>query len=275
MNAPSHRGTPSYWTGKVALVAGGSSGLGRAIAVELARQGARVAIAARGSDGIEAVVDELRAAGGEVLGIAADVTRQADVDRLVDETVAHFGRLDLLVNAVGRSARGAALSTTPEEFAALLELNFLATVRVTRAAGAHLLRSRGHLVNIGSLAAKFAGRYMGGYSASKFALAGYTQQLRLELAGEGLKVLLVCPGPIARDEVRHYETTDPALPSSARQPGAGIRVPGMAADDVARRILRAAERDRAELILPARARLVFVAAAISPRLGYWLVRKLA
>jgi NAD(P)-dependent dehydrogenase (short-subunit alcohol dehydrogenase family) len=275
MNAPSHRGTPSYWTGKVALVAGGSSGLGRAIAVELARQGARVAIAARGSGGIDAAVDELRAAGGEVLGIAADVTRQPDVDRLVDETVARFGRLDLLVNAVGRSARGAALSTTPEEFSALLELNLLATVRVTRAAGAHLLRSRGHLVNIGSLAAKFAGRYMGGYSASKFALAGYTEQLRLELAGEGLKVLLVCPGPIARDEVRNYETTDPALPATARQPGAGIRVPGMAADDVARRILQAAERDRAELILPARARVVFVAAAISPRLGYWLVRKLA
>jgi len=233
-----------------------------------------VVIAARGSSGIDAVVDELRAAGGEVLGIAADVTRQADVDRLIDETVTRFGRLDLLVNAVGRSARGAALSTTPEEFAALLELNLLATVRVTRAAGPHLLRSRGHLVNIGSLAAKIAGRYMGGYSASKFALAGYTDQLRLELAGEGLKVLLVCPGPIARDEVRHYETSDPTLPESARRPGAGIRVPGMAADDVARRVLRAAERDRAELILPARARLVFVAAAISRRLGHWLVRKL-
>jgi short-subunit dehydrogenase len=274
MNVPSDRGHASYWTGKAALVTGGSSGLGRAIAVELARQGARVAIAARGSSAIDALVEELRAAGGEVLGIAADVTRQADVDRLVDETVAQFGRLDVLVNAVGRSARGAALSTTPEEFAALVELNLLATVRVTRAAGQHLMASRGHLINIGSLAAKVAGRYMGGYSASKFALAGYTEQLRSELAGEGLKVLLVCPGPIARAEARHYETTDPTLPASARQPGAGIRVPGMAADDVARRVLRAAERNRAELILPARARLVFVAAAISPRLGDWLVRKL-
>jgi uncharacterized protein len=275
MNAPSHRGAPSYWTGKVALVTGGSSGLGRAIAVELARQGARVIIAARGSSAIDTVVNEMRATGAEVLGIAADVTRQADVDRLVDETVTRFGGLDVLVNAVGRSARGAALSTTPEEFAALLELNLLAAVRMTGAAGPHLLRSRGHLINIGSLAAKFAGRFMGGYSASKFALGGYTQQLRLELAGDGLKVLLVCPGPIVRDEVRHYETADPALPTSARQPGAGIRVRGMAADDIARRVLRAAEHDRAELILPARARLVFVAAAISPRLGQWLVQRFA
>ena len=211
--------------------------------------------------------------GAEVLGIAADVTRQGDVDRLIEETVTRFGRLDLLVNAAGRSARGAALSTTPEEFAALLDVNFLATVRTTRAAGPHLLRGGGHVVNIGSLAAKLAGRYMGGYSASKFALAGYTEQLRLESAGEGLKVLLVCPGPIAREQLRQYESTDPALPASAGQPGAGVRIKGMAADDVARRVLRAAERNRAELILPARARLVFVAAAISPRLGDWLVRK--
>ena len=126
----------SYWTGKVALVAGGSSGLGRAIAVELARQGARVAIAARDSGRIDAAAERAAGLGAEVLGIAADVTRQADVDRLIDETLTRFGRLDVLVNAVGRSARGTALSTTPEEFAALLEVNLLAAVRLTRAAGA-------------------------------------------------------------------------------------------------------------------------------------------
>ncbi len=139
MNETSNRKPDSYWTGKVALVAGGSSGLGRAIAVELARQGARVAIAARGSGPIDAVADEVLAMGAEVLGVAADVTRQADVDRLLDETMTRFGRLDLLVNAVGRSARGAALATTPEEFADLLDVNLLATVRLTRAAGPHLL----------------------------------------------------------------------------------------------------------------------------------------
>ena len=173
MNAPSDR-SATYWTGKVALVAGGSSGLGRAIAVELARQGARVAIAARGSGPIDAVVAELRAAGAEVLGIAADVTRQADVDRLVDETVTRFGRLDLLVNAVGRSARGAALSTTPEEFAELLELNLLAAVRMTRAAAPHLLRSYGHLVNIGSLAASLPADTWVAIRPVNSRLAGYT-----------------------------------------------------------------------------------------------------
>jgi short-subunit dehydrogenase len=273
MNATSNSSNHSYWAGKVALVAGGSDGLGRAIALELARQGARVAVAARNSGPIDAVAAELRALGAEAMGAQADATLQADVDRVVDETMERFGRLDLLVNAVGRSARGAALSATPEDIGAMLDVNLLAAVRMTRAASPHLLGSRGHLINIGSLAGKIAGRYMGGYSASKFALAGYTEQLRMELAGEGLKVLLVCPGPIARAEPRQYDTTDPSLPASAQQPGAGVRMKGMAADDVARRILRAAERDRAELVLPARARVALVATAISPRLGQWLVRK--
>ncbi len=263
----------SYWNGKAALVSGGSSGLGRAIALELARQGARVAIAARGQEQLDAVAAELGAPGADVLAVKADVTEQADVERLVDETMTRFGRLDALVNAVGRSARGTALATTPEEFASSIEMNLLATVRMTRAAAPHLIASGGHLVNIGSLAAKLAGRYMGGYSAGKFALAAYTEQLRVELGPEGLKVLLVCPGPIARNEPRRYETNDPALPASAVQPGGGVRIKGLAPDDVARRVLRAAARNRAELILPARARIVFVAAAISPRLGDWLVSR--
>ncbi len=232
-----------------------------------------MAIAARGQEHLDAAAAELRALKADTLAIQADATQQADVDRLIADVIGRFGRLDVLVNAVGRSARGTALATTPEEFAALAEVNLLPTVRLTRAAAPHLIASRGHLVNIGSLASKLAGHYMGGYTAGKFALAGYTEQLRLELAGEGLKVLLVCPGPIARDEPRHYQASDPALPASAQGPGGGVRVPSLKADHVARRVLHAAERNRAELILPARARLVFVAAAISPRLGDWLIRR--
>ena len=90
------------------------------------------------------------------------------------------------------------LDTTPEQFRELLELNFIALVRCTRAAMPELLARRGHVVNIGSLAAKSAARWVGAYPASKFAVAAYSQQLRLELGGQGLHVLLVCPGPIER-----------------------------------------------------------------------------
>src|SRR6185437_15073130 len=112
--------------------------------------------------------------------------------------------LDVLVNNAGRSARRAVLDTTPEDFQELMDLNLISVVRLTRAAVPHLLKTAGHLVNIGSLSGKIATRYMGAYPATKYALAAYTQQLRLELGPQGLHVLLVSPGPIARDEPRAH-----------------------------------------------------------------------
>ncbi len=192
----------STWQGKVAIVTGGSSGLGRAIARALSRRGAKVVIAARTKEKLDEVAGELAATGGEVLAVPADIRRQQDVDALVAQTIERFGRIDALVNNAGSSARGAAIDTTAEEFADLMDLNLTALVRCTRAAMPHLLESKGHLVNIGSLAGKTAARYMGAYSATKHAVSAYSQQLRLELGPQGLHVLLVSPGPIARDERR-------------------------------------------------------------------------
>ncbi len=109
--------------------------------------------------------------------------------------MSRFGRLDVLVNNAGRSMRGKVLDTTPEQFRELMELNLIGLVRCTRAAAPHLLQQRGHVVNIGSLGAKSAARWLGAYPATKFAVAAYSQQLRLELGPQGLHVLLVCPGP--------------------------------------------------------------------------------
>jgi short-subunit dehydrogenase len=264
----------SYWRDKVAAVTGGSSGLGRAIARELVRRGAKVVIAARTAEKLEAAADELRNAGGEVLAVAADVRRQEDVDRLFAQTIERFGRLDALFNNAGASARGAAIDTTAEAVADLMELNLIALVRCTRAAVPHLLASKGHLVNIGSLAGKTAARYMGAYSATKHAVSAYSQQLRLELAEKGLHVLLVSPGPIARDEPRTYSEVKMAgLPASARKPGAGVKVNLIQADWLAGRILRACERRRPELVVPGRARLVFAISHLWPGVGDWIVRK--
>ncbi len=192
----------SDWSGKVVVVTGGSSGLGCAIAAAFARRKARVVIAARGEEALARTAASLAQQGITVTPITADVTRQESVDALIAQTIEMFGRLDVLVNNAGRSSRRAVLDTTVEDFAALWELNLLGVVRMTRTAAPHLLATGGHLVNIGSLAGKSATRYMGAYPASKFALSAYTQQLRLELGPEGLHVLLVCPGPITRDEPR-------------------------------------------------------------------------
>jgi NAD(P)-dependent dehydrogenase (short-subunit alcohol dehydrogenase family) len=264
----------AYWTDKVALVTGGSSGLGLAIALALNRAGARLAIAGRDTDRLQAAALQLTA-GPPCLTIPADVTRQVDVERLIQQVVAQQGRLDVLVNCAGRSSRGAIAETTAEQFQELLDINFLSAVRCTQAALPHLLTSRGHVVQIGSLASKSASRHLGAYPASKFPLAAYAQQLRLELADQGLHVLLVCPGPIRRgDAGERYAKEAANLPPEARRPGGGVKLKGIDPDWLARRILRSCERRQAELIVPGRARLLFAIAQLWPRLGDWVLTRM-
>ncbi len=261
-----------YWRDKVVLVTGGSSGLGRVLAEAFVQAQARLALVGLEPDAVCAAAEELRATGASVVGLRADLTRQEDVERVFSETLQRFGRLDVLVNNAGRSMRGRVADTTPEQFRELLELNLIALVRCTRAALPHLLSRRGHVVNVGSLAAKSAARWVGAYPATKFAVAAYSQQLRLELGPQGLHVLLVCPGPIARAEPRLYPLEGlEDVPETARQPGAGVKVRPIPPQWLARRILRACEQRRPELVVPAKARWLFAIAQLWPRLGDWLV----
>jgi uncharacterized protein len=262
----------SYWLNKVALITGGSSGLGRIIAEAFAQAGARVVIAALEGDPLKRTVGDMQSNGHDVLGVQANITRQDDVDRLFAETLQRFGRLDVLVNNAGRSMRGKLMDTTPEQIRDLMELNLIALVRCTRAAVPHLLEHHGHVVNIGSLASKSAARWVGAYPTTKFAVAAYTQQLRLELGPEGLHVLLVCPGPIQRKNPRLYPLEGlHDLPERARHPGAGIKITAIAPQKLAQEILRACQHRRAELVMPASAKLLFAIAQLWPSLADWIV----
>jgi len=264
----------TFWQNKVVLVTGGSSGLGRVIADAFAQAGAKLAIVGLEGPQVEQTAEAMRAAGADVLGLAADITRQEDVDRLMAQTLERFGRLDVLVNNAGRSMRGKIIDTTPEQFRELMELNLIALVRMTRAAASHLLAQRGHVVNIGSLASKSAARWVGAYPATKFAVAAYSQQLRLELGPAGLHVLLVCPGPIQRKDARLYPLEGMEdVPASARAPGAGVRVRAIPPQKLAAAILKACQRRRPELVVPARTRLLFALAQLWPSLGDWIVRR--
>lgn len=265
------------WANKVVLVTGGSSGLGLAIAQAFVRSGAKVAIAGRQQDKLDAALQTLQASSvspaPQVLTIAADVTKQADVDSLVSKTIAHFGRLDAFICAAGRSTRGAAFSTTPEQFQELFDLNFLSAVRCSQAALPELQKQKGHLVFIGSLASKMASKHLGAYPASKFPLAAYAQQLRLELGETGMHVLLVCPGPIRRDDAApRYADAASGLPAEANRPGGGVRIKGLDPHYLSQQIVRACEKRKLELILPMKARIVLLASAISSSLGDWLIR---
>jgi uncharacterized protein len=261
-----------FWINKVVLVTGGSSGLGRIIAETFAQAGAKVVIAALEADAVTRVAAEMKSAGFDVIGIQADITQQVDVDRLFAQTMERFGKLDVLVNNAGRSMRGKVLDTTAEQFRDLLELNFIALVRCTREAVPHLLKERGHVINIGSLASKSAARWVGAYPASKFAVAAYSQQLRLELGSSGLHVLLVCPGPVERKDARLYPLEGmESLPERARGPGAGVETKAISPQRLAQSILRACERRRPELVMPGYARMLFAISQLWPSLADWIV----
>ena len=263
--------THSHWNNKVVLVTGGSSGLGRIIAETFHRAGAKLALVALEKQDIEKAAAEI---GGETLPIHADITKQEDVDPIFETVRNHFSGLDVLVNNAGRSMRGKVLETTPAQFQALFDLNVLGMIRCTQAAAPMLLERKGHIVNIGSLAAKSAAKYVGAYPVSKFAVAAYSQQLRLELGPEGLHVLLVCPGPIRRENERLYPLEGlEGIPESARRPGAGVKVGRIDPNVLAQKILTYCERRKPELIMPGKARMLFALSQLFPTLGDWLVKK--
>jgi len=264
----------NYWHDKVAIVTGGSSGLGLAISKALVHHGARVIIAARDPQRLQSAAAALASGPGRVETIASDVTRDHDVRQLIERCLTAHGRLNALFHCVGVSDRGEAMTTTLERYQQLWELNFFTAVRCAQMSSGLLAQSRGHLVFIGSLASKIAARYLGAYPTSKFPLAALAQQLRLEMGPKGLHVLLTCPGPIARDDAgRRYDQQAADLPESARKPGGGVKLKGIDPAKLAERILSACRTRKRELIVPGRARLLCAIGQLSPALGDWLVRR--
>lgn len=264
-----------YWDDKVALVTGGSKGLGLAIARALVAKGAKVAITARDQEQLAVAAAELSQDDRTAGWLPADLTQDDQVAALVGEMIKLHGRLDLLVNCAGRSDRGAVTDLSADRFRELLDLNFLSAVRATQAAIPYLTQTRGHVVFISSLAGKIAIRHLGAYAASKFPLTAYSQQLRLELGPQGLHSLLVCPGPIRRgDAGSRYDQEAEGLPAHARKPGGGVKLKGIDPNLLATRILQACERRQAELIVPARAKLLFAIAQLWPTVGDWIVSRM-
>ncbi|MEX2159176.1 MAG: SDR family oxidoreductase [Dehalococcoidia bacterium] len=181
-----------HLTGKVAIVTGGSRGIGRAIALALASEGVRVAVCARGEDALRSTEAELRALGVDALAIVADVERPEDIERLVAQTVERFGRIDILVNNAGGRAR----EDTDEVWDMIYRSNVLAAVRCTRAVVPHMRAAGGGaIVHIASI----FGRETGGtppYNAMKAAMISHAKAMALELAPE-IRVNSVAPGSVA------------------------------------------------------------------------------
>lgn len=264
----------SHWKDKIVAITGGSAGLGLAIAREFGRRGAKIVLISRDQKHLERAVAELAQERIEGDWVVADVLDEAQVAQAVEIISQRHGRIDVWVNNVGRSIRVDINQATAEHYRELLEVNLMSAVNCTRLVLPLLEKTGGHLVNIGSLSSKTAWPFLAPYTTSKFALAGYTQQLRIE-GPRNVHYLLACPGPIKRDDAgSRYNHDGHQLPGHALQPGAGARIEGLTAATVARGIVGACERRKAEVIMPFRARILFAIAAFSPRLADWILRKL-
>jgi NAD(P)-dependent dehydrogenase (short-subunit alcohol dehydrogenase family) len=272
----------SHWNHKACLVTGGTAGLGKVLAATLVKRGARVVVNGRDADRLAQTVDELKQLGGEIvgdeiIGVAGDITEPGFARELVAKTIEAFGTLDFACHAAGRSMRGELTATSREDFESLWRVNTLAAFDMAVAVADALTAKRGHLVFIGSLASRVSPRYIGAYAESKFPLTAMAQQLRLERGPAGLHTLLVCPGPIARKDATpsdRYAAADQGLPDSATKPGGGAKVSAIDPEVLCEKILNACERRKAELIVPSKARLLFVLNQVSPSLGDWLLKKM-
>ncbi len=244
---------------KVAVITGASSGIGRAAAVALAREGVGVVLGARRMDRLHEAVAAIHRAGGNARALQTDVTRPADVKHLVDEAVVGFGRLDILINNAGLGYFGRLESMPTQEIRHLFEVNVMGTIYGIQAA-VPIMRSQrsGHIINISSVVGKRATPGSAIYSATKFAQVALTESLRLELADAGIDVSVICPVST---------TTEFFTVATARSPmkhdPAG---PVYSAEQVAEVIVRCARRPRAEVMVYPPVRLMVVLNAVWPGL---------
>ncbi|HKQ18364.1 MAG TPA: SDR family oxidoreductase [Candidatus Eisenbacteria bacterium] len=229
--------------GKVILLTGATGGIGRPTTLLLAREGARVALVARSEGPLRALEAEVKALGGDVAGFPGDLRRAADCKRVVDEAVRHFGGLDAVVNNAGVSILREAEEATDAEIEELIEINLLATIRVTRAALPALAARRGSaIVNVASFAARVGAPNYSYYNASKFAVAGLTEGWRRELRHRGIRVTLYMPAAV--------ET--PLLDRAPRDRALGVGPAGVVLrpEEVAAAIVRALKWHPADVYTP-------------------------
>jgi short-subunit dehydrogenase len=238
----------------VAVITGASSGIGKACAEVFASKGYTVVICARNPEKLGKVAAELRRKGHSLLEVIADISKEADCKRLMDETISHYQRIDVLINNAGLSMRGLFEHTDLEVLRKLMDTNFWGTVYCTKYALPHLLKQHGSVVGVSSIAGKKGLPGRTGYSASKFAMEGFLDTLRTENLKKGLHVLVACPGFTATD-IRNS-----SLNAEGREQGESPRDEKamMSAETVALHIFKAVQARKRDLVLTREGKLTIL-----------------
>lgn len=207
----------SKLTGKVAIITGASSGIGEATAIALAAEGAKVAIAARRYERLEALAKHIETSGGKALPILTDITDETQVRNLVQKTHSELGRVDILVNNAGIALTGNIDGGNPSDWRRMVDLNVLGLLYATHAV-LPLLKAQksGHIVNVSSVAGRTARAGVGVYNATKWGVNAISESLRLEVYKDNIRVTIVEPGLVAT-EINNYITDPVAKQVSAER----------------------------------------------------------
>jgi len=243
--------------GKVVLITGGSRGLGLVLARECAKRGAMIALCARDEDELRRAQQDLESRGASVFTAPCDITDADQVDEMIDKVNQHFGRIDVLINNAGSIQVGPMEVMTPKDYEDAMRIHFWAPLHTTLAVLPQMReRHAGRIVNISSIGGKIAAPHLLPYSASKFALVGFSEGLRSELLKDGIYVTTVCPGLMRTGSPRNamfksqHRAEHAWFAISDATPGISI-----SAQAAARRIVRALCDGEPEIMVSLSARL--------------------
>jgi short-subunit dehydrogenase len=257
---------------KVVIVTGASSGIGFATAKEFARQGARVVLAARNTQAIQSLEATLKKEGHEAMAVTTDISRPEDCRILIEKTLEQYGGIDILINNAGISMRALFQNVQLDVLKRLFDVNFWGAVYCTQYALPSLIRNKGSVVGVSSVAGFVGLPGRTGYSASKYALHGFLETLRIENLKNGLHVLILCAGFTKSDIRKKALTADGTMQGFTPREEEKMMTP----EEVAKAIFRAVRRRRNYVILTLEGKLTAIVKRIAPRfLEHAAYRKMA
>ncbi len=235
-----------YFKDQVVIITGSSSGIGKSLAYVFAEAKAQIVLAARNKEKLDNIAEDLKKQFQvNILVVATDVSIEADCQNLIEQTIKVFGKIDILINNAGVSMRALFEELDLSVIRRLMDVNFWGTVYCSKYAIPHLLESKGSLVGISSIAGYRGLPARSGYSASKFAVQGFLEVVRVETLKRGLHVLIACPG------FTHSNIRNTALIKDGSAQGESPRDENkmMSSDEVARRILKAIRKRKRMIIM--------------------------
>lgn len=236
----------STFQNKIVWITGASSGIGEALAKALALKGAKLILSSRRSEELERVKKSLKLSDSDILILPLDLAETAKTDTLTKQVIEKFGRIDILINNGGISQRSLTKDTSLAIDRKVMEVNFFGTVALTKSVLPYMLQQKsGHIITISSIVGKFGFYLRSAYSASKHALHGFFESLRMEIAGDNVKILIVCPGKIHTNISVNAITGDGSKHSKMDKSTAS----GLSAQVCAQQILNGIKNNKEELFI--------------------------